>query len=169
MKRLLSFFIAFVVFSGITMAQDAKETKKIAKPASLGHASTDAFVDDAFAIYDKVYDIKAKLAESEVLVAELEKKSAPKASEIKAVDATLTENTNQLKSLQTDATKLLGQFDDVMKKSKTITPKTKVPKAAKAVNNSKKALMSTKNEIPAQLKIAADQQARLEAIKVLNK
>ena len=165
MKKFLLLFITVALFASVTMAQ---EEEKIAKPAALGHASTDGYVDEAFAIYDKVYEIKAKLVESEAVVAELEAKAEPTSDEIKVANSSVLESTTKLESLQTDMTALLGKFDDVMKESKTITPKTKMPKAAKALNTSKKALMSCKNEIPAQTKIAAGQKARLEAVKAIN-
>lgn len=164
MKNLFLLFISIVLFTGISLAQEAK----IAKPEALGHASTDGFVDDAFAIYDKVYETKAELAKSDSVVTALEKKADPTSAEIKTAQAAVLQSTTKLEGLQKDATDLLGKFDDVMTKSKSITPKTKMPKAAKNLNTAKQALMEAKNEIPAQLKVAADQKARLELIKAIN-
>ncbi len=163
-KLLLIIVVSLFLFNGNSFAQD----KKIVKPAALGNAKLDGYIDECFAIYDKTFVIEENLTESETAIVEVEAKEAPTKGDIITISAKLKESTNKLEALQTDATTLAEKYDEVMKGAKTLTPKTKSFKALKNMKTALNALNSSKKRIPELLKKAGGQKTRVETVKVLN-
>ena len=158
MKKMLSLLL-MVIIAGIVYSQE------ITKPAALENANIDSFVDDAFAIYDQTTTISTELDNSDAAITELEGNESPSADDIKIVSAKVKENKAKLEGLQNDAVALSGKSEQVLTGAKSISPKTKAPKAIKNVNTSIKVLNESKNKIPELLKKAADQEKRIEVIK----
>ena len=126
-----------VSFTAVGFAQEQKEEKKevkqIERPATVGHGTTDKYVDSVFDVYEKNQELTKKLGDI--------KKHAGEAKSIK----------NDLEAQQKDVATLLQTSDDVLKEAKTITPKTNSMKAVKAISQATKALNATKDALPAQL------------------
>ncbi|MGE0560716.1 MAG: hypothetical protein AB7O47_02785 [Flavobacteriales bacterium] len=113
--------------------KDKKEVKQIERPASVGHGTTDKYVDSAFDVYEKNQELTKKLGDI--------KNHAGEAKSIKA----------DLEAQQKDVATLLQTSDDVVKEAKTITPKTNSMKAVKAISQATKALNATKDALPGQI------------------
>lgn len=126
-----------ISFTAVGFAQDKKEEKKeekqIERPVTVGHSTTDSFVDSAFDVYEKNQELTKKLGDIK-----------NHAGEVKSIKA-------DLEAQQIDVTTLLQKSDDVLKDAKTITPKTNSMKAVKAVSQATKALNATKDALPAQI------------------
>jgi len=126
-----------ISFTAVGFAQDKKEEKKeekqIERPATVGHSTTDSFVDSAFDVYEKNQELTKKLGDIK-----------NHAGEVKSIKA-------DLEAQQIDVTTLLQKSDDVLKDAKTITPKTNSMKAVKAISQATKALNATKDALPAQI------------------
>lgn len=110
-----------------------KTEKEVKRPKLAGHAATDKFVDSSFDVYERNRAITKKLSDATGNVAD--------AGKIK----------DQLEAQLKEVTGLVGQSADLMKKAKTITPKTNSMKAVSALNAATKALNATKKAIPGQL------------------
>lgn len=131
MSRVL--FIALLI-GGVSMSTYAqKKEKKIERPAIVGHASVDKFVDSSFDVYERNQELTEKLSDA-----------AGNVTEAKAIK-------NKLDAQMKEVAGLLEQSADVMKEAKSISPKTDSMKAVKALNTATKALNETKQAIPGQI------------------
>ena len=111
----------------------AKKEKELKKPASVGHAATDKFVDSSFDVYERNQKLSEKLSDA-----------VGNAADAGKVKSDLDAQVEEIKGL-------LGQSKDVITDAKTITPKTNSMKAVKAINTATKALNATQKAIPIQL------------------
>ena len=129
--------------SSYAQNKDKKEKaeKVIKRPGASGHAATAKFVDSSFDVYERNRKITKRLSDA-----------AGNAGKIKSIK-------NDIEAQIKEVTGLLGQSADVMKKAKTITPKTNSMKAVKALNAATKALNATKEAAPAQLEAIKNQEA----------
>jgi len=126
-------FVA-VLIAGLSANSFAqKKEKPLKRPSLVHHASVDKFVDSSFDVYERNQKLTEKLSDA-----------AGNVTEAKAIK-------NKLEAQMKEVTGLLGQSADVMKKAKTITPKTDSMKAVKALNVATKALNKTKENIPGQI------------------
>lgn len=119
-----------------------KEAKPLVKPAAVGHAATDDYVNASFSLYQKNQEITKAFADP-----------ANNIDDIEGVKA-------DLESQSKEATELIGKSSDVLTEAKSITPKTNSIKAVKAVNEATKALNETQKAIPGQLEQIKNQESK---------
>ena len=119
-----------------------KEAKPLEKPAAVGHAATDDYVNSSFNLYKKNQEITKTLSDA--------------ANNAGDLTATKTDLENQSKEVAA----LLEKSSTVLTEAKTITPKTDSIKAVKAINLATKALNETQKAIPGQLEQIKNQEAK---------
>ena len=119
-----------------------KEAKPLEKPAAVGHAATDDYVNSSFNLYKKNQEITKTLSDA--------------ANNAGDLTATKTDLENQSKEVAA----LLEKSSTVLTEAKTITPKTDSIKAVKAINLATKALNETQKAIPGQLEQIKNQETK---------
>lgn len=152
MKRIIKILFITLIMSGLStdvFAQKAekkekedKEAKPLEKPAVVGHAATDDFVNSSFSLYNKNKKITETLSDA--------------ANNAGDLTATKTDLENQSK----EVADLLEKSSTVLTEAKTITPKTDSIKAVKAINQGVKALNETQKAIPGQLEQIKNQESK---------